>query len=164
MRSFRFAAFLIAFLVPIGAAAADPARQKILERIGQAVATDERIPFGGLEVVSTASVAAADEREWEKKIKAALSILYAPPDQPPRQLNYSALRDMMPVEMEGDRTPDRVVEDVISPGRIVALVKWKMGALLELDSFAVFEAERLLFDSVLSMPVIHEPVFSVPHL
>lgn len=152
------------FLIPLGASAADPAREKVLQRIGEAITADENIRLRGVEVVSITTVASTDEREWEKKVKAGLSILYAPPNQSLQRLDYADLRDMMPVEMAGNRTPDRVVEDVVRPGRIIAAVKWKVGALLELESLAVFEADTLLFDTVLSMPVIHEPVFSVPHL
>lgn len=153
----------MALFVPFGASATDPERAEILRRIGQAIATDGNLSFQNVEIVSTAAVAAGDEREWEDRIKSALSILYAPPGQPPARLDYAHLRDILAVEMAGDRTPDRVVEDVVAAGRTIASVKWSVAGL-ELDAYAVFDADTVLFDTILSMPIILEPVFSTPHL
>jgi hypothetical protein len=157
-------AFVIVLLASPDVRAADPVRERILLRVGQAVGIDENIPIRGAVVVATATVTAADAAQWQEKVNAALSVLYAPPSRAYQLIRYADLRDIMPVEMEGGRTPERVVTDVVRAGRIVAVVKWQVGPILELESLAVFDAETLLFDTLLSMPVIHEPVFSTPHL
>lgn len=157
-------AISLAVLAPFPVRAADPAREAVLRTIGQAVGNDENVPIRGASVVSTATVTAADLAEWQKKVTAALSVLYAPPTQAYKLLRYAELRDLMPVEMEKGRTPEQVVSDVVRSGRTIAVVKWKIGPTLELESLAVFDDRTLLFDTLLSMPVIHEPIFSTPHL
>ncbi|HVR41868.1 MAG TPA: hypothetical protein VMS56_00335 [Thermoanaerobaculia bacterium] len=161
-RSALVLAFVLALVAP-AASAADPERTEILRRIGEAVAADANLTLGEVRIESTAAVVAADEREWEERIRGALSVVYAPPGQRPFRFDYATLRDMMPVEMGGGRTPERVVDDVVAEGRIVASVVWTLGDQ-EHGAFAVFDGQTLLFDTMLSMPVIQEPVFTVPHL
>ena len=156
-------ALVAAALLPISATAADLSREQILRGIGEAVAADEKIKFAGAAIVATATVSPADEAAWEKKAIDALSILYAPPGSVAKKIEYSALRESSKVEMARQRTPEQVVRDVIAPSRTIVTVRWSIGGG-EFESFAVFDGNTLVFDTVLSMPIIRAPIFSVPHL
>lgn len=142
--------------------AADPAREEVLRGLGRAIATDWKFNFRGVVLVEGTTVTGANEAEWEKKLEEALALLYAPPNETIRSLRYSLLKDDSKVEMGGKRTPEQVVRDVVAPGRTIVTVRWSLGA--DFPSFAVFDGNTILFDTLLSMPVINKPIFSVPHL
>lgn len=154
--------FVLVMFVAFPLFSADPEREGILRGIGQAIASDAKLTFGGVAVLEGASVTSANETEWEKRLEQALAILYAPPREAIRSFPYSELKDGSKTEMGGQRTPEQVVKDVVAPGRTIVTVRWSLGG--EFPSFAVFDGQTILFDTLLSMPVINAPIFSVPHL
>ena len=143
----------------------------ILEELGAAYAADAGLSLQSLESDISATVA-LDQDQWITIILQNLMFGYAPTQGEFDTISASELTDLINVQMSGNRDLRAVVQAVVVEGNKIIQVTWHFAAvtttqqdpMLTVTSLAVFAPNGdILFDSLLSMPLITGPVFNPDH-
>ena len=136
----------------------------ILESLGKAYAKDAGLRLDGFET-SSAWDLGSNRTEWRKRLGEALSVGYAPAEENRfAPIPWSALKNMMKLEMGKGRTPEQVLDQALASGSRVVQSTWRFASQKPVTSYAIFNLNHeILFDTLLSFPVIRIPVFEVRH-
>lgn len=134
-----------------------------LEALGMVYAKYVRVTLTKVETTIEGKVS-GDGIKWAERLEQVLAIGYAPGDGAFYAITFDELKDIMAVEMAGQRTPAEVVKAVMAPEHIVVRAIWQFARAEPVTSYAVFTLNgEPLFDTLLSMPAIHGPVFAPDH-
>jgi hypothetical protein len=129
-----------------------------LEALGQAYATAWGLGFVKVETSRTATVA-ADHAKYTDELEKALAIGYAPEEGVFLAVPLATLKDVLKIEMAGNRTPAEVVKAIAIPGNRVVNATWYFAGSKPVTSSAVFSpGGEVLFDTLLFLPVLKGPV------
>lgn len=136
---------------------------EILKTLGEAYSKDAEVELTRVEttVIGTTT---ADPEAWAARLAQALAVGYAPAPGSFRVLPWRELKSIMQIEMAGNRSPEDVAKQVAAAGNIVVEVSWHFAGTAPMMSYAVFTpAGDPLFDTMLSLPLLKGPIFSVGH-
>jgi hypothetical protein len=137
----------------------------MLEPLGQAYATDYKLTFEKLDTHIAARVDGSNLAEWAVKVKAALSVGYAPKAEEFHALPFDRFYGAANIRMAEERTPSEVVELLLTPGVTVVESMWEFRGARPVRSYTIFKPDgRPVFDTLMSMPVIEGPLLDPGHL
>jgi hypothetical protein len=136
---------------------------EVLEIMGEAYAQDVGLTLARLEA-GIAGTVATGGNEWVERLEQALSLGYASQPGTFHAVPFDAVAMSSQVEMAGGRTPSKVLEDLLVPGKVILRVDWHFSTGKPVQSYTIFSADgEPLFDTLLAMPVINAPVFDSDH-
>lgn len=136
----------------------------LLEPLGKAYAQDYGFEFTSVATTVATTVTEADREEWVQKIVKALSLGYDPITKPFRAIPLEQMAEGSKVRMSRDRTPEQVVRECVLAGHTIVEATWHFGSAGMVKSYSILGARgQPLFDTLLSMPVVHGPVFEAAH-
>jgi hypothetical protein len=145
-----------------------PRSLKVLETLGAAYAADVGLTLTRIQIAGAVQVG-ADSIQLAQSVEQNLTIGHAREAGSFATIPLAELRPILKIEMGGNRTPGAVVRSVVTSGNVLVVVNWHLrsptlGDLAPIATHAVFSpGGELLFDSMLSLPVIVGPMLSVGH-
>jgi hypothetical protein len=147
---------------PAGQSPAD-SHLTTLKLLGEAYARDQELSLVAVELAAPAIIQ-SDVARWTADLELGLAVGYMPVGGKFRVIPWAQIRQFMSIEMARGRSLPDVVRAVALPGNIVRRVTWRFAGEDSVMSSAVFApAGPLLFDTLLSLPVITGPVFASRH-
>ena len=135
---------------------------QVLQELGDAYAKDLGLEFNRVDVTLVATVAA--DSVLGKRLEEALAVGYSPAPGTFQLVPFATVKHIVKVKMGGGRTPEETVKLVLSPGNVVVQATWYFAGAAPARSYAVFSPPGApVFDTMMSMPALRGPVFSVGH-
>lgn len=168
LRGLGIVAALLCLLVADSASAqpaalpASDARASALRALGEAYAKDVGLTLVKAEsaVTGTVDVPAT----WSERLESSLAVGYTPRAGVFIALPFARLRSMLRVRAGQGRSPEEALRRVVTPGAVVVQSTWHFAGAEPVRSYAVFSPAGVpQFETLLSMPALQGPVFSVGH-
>jgi len=149
------------FAQPGALSASDP-RAKALQALGEAYVKDLGLTLVKTEMVVVGTVDAP--AVWSKRLEDALAVGYLPTAGGFRAIPFSNVKSVIRVKAARGRSPEEALKRVVAPGAVVVQTSWYFTGAAPVNSYAVFSsAGAPLFETMMSLPALRDPVFSVGH-
>ena len=105
-----------------------------------------------------------DSATWATRLTEALVVGYAPEPGVFAAIPFADVKPFMKVRMGGGRSPEETVKHVVRLGNIVTKVTWYFAGVDPVKGYAVFSPhDELLFDTLLSLPLVRGRVLGTGH-
>lgn len=140
----------------------DPKLQA-LQELGGIYAKQAKLSLVKVEMTILGKVA-NDSTAWAKQLKEALAVGYAPGEGRFVSVAFADVKPFMKVRMVSGRSPEETVGQVLIPGNVIAQTTWHFAGIDPVKSYALFSPQgELLFDTLLSMPLVRGRLFWTGH-
>jgi hypothetical protein len=132
---------------------------RIVRPLGTAYASDYGLSLEQVETSPAVIVSGSNRAELETKVVTSLAVGYLPEPGSLKSLELAAVSDLINVRMRGDRAPADVARALVAPGNRVVETTWRFAGSEPVKTVGIYGPDgRLLFDTLMSMPVIEIPV------
>jgi hypothetical protein len=149
------------FAQPQSTSAADP-KLRNLQALGEAYAKDLGLTFERVELTPVATPAPGVS--LSKLLEDALAVGYSPEAGKFQSVPFATVRHIVKIKMGQGRTPEETVKRALSPGNVVVQAAWYFLGAAPVKSYTVFAPSGApVFDTMMSLPALRGPVFSVGH-